>query len=265
MLFVPFDAGLRKLSLDVCMQCKFVWFDAREYVVFAEQPTMTEEPGKLVDKKWKWIPAILGMPVERQTHPILVRPWLTWSCALVISLVSVAAFMNLQAAVSHLGLIPADLWRYGGLTLLTAFFLHAGWFHLISNVYFLVVFGDNVEDYLGRLRYLWLLLLATLAGDALHIALDPHSTMSVIGASGGISGLVAFYGLQFPEARIAVLLTRFFWWPLRMRARTALLLWFLLQFLLAWLQAAGRSNISALAHLGGAAVGLVFWLVWRSR
>ncbi len=101
-------------------------------------------------------------------------------------------------------------------------------------------------------------------GDALHIALDPHSPIPSIGASGGISGVVVFYGLQFPQARLVVLMRYLLFWPLPMRARTALLLWILLQLLGAWMQIAGVSRVSSLAHLGGAGVGMLFWLKWKS-
>lgn len=263
MAFVAVPHGLRTFPLDVCTHCQFVWFDPREYEALAEAVGEPEEPTKLVDKKWKWIPAVFGMPVERKSSVLLDRPWLTWTLAATTTLVSLLAFSNLQTAILQFGLIPAQLWRYAGLTLLISFFLHGGWFHLLGNMYFLIVFGDNVEDYLGKGRYLLLLLLATLAGGLLHIALDPRSAIPLVGASGGISGLIVFYALQFPQARLLVLLRPLFFWPLRIGARTALFLWILLQFVGVWQQVAGLSHVSSLAHLGGAGVGLLFWLKAR--
>lgn len=263
MACIPVTLGARSVPLDVCTNCRFVWFDRREYELFTATPAENAEPTKLVDQKWKWIPVVFGMPVERQTATLLDRPLLTWGLAALIALVSLLAFAILDRAVAGLGLIPAELWRYGGLTFLTSFFLHGGFFHLMGNLYFLLVFGDNVEDYLGRARYLLLLLGATLLGDLLHIALDPRSQLPVIGASGGISGLIAFYGLQFPNARLAVLSRWTLFYPLKMRARTALLLWILWQVFGVWQQVAGLSHVSSLAHLGGGGVGLAFWLKWR--
>jgi len=241
-----------------------VWFDAREYEVLAETEVQTQEPEALLDRKWKWAPALFGMPVERESSLLLSKPWLTWTLASLVAVVSVGALFDAEMAVQQFGLIPAQLWRLGGLTFLTSFFVHGGLYHLIVNLYYLFVFGDNVEDYLGRGRYILLLLLATTTGDLLHIGFDPQSTVPVIGASGGISGVVAFYGLQFPRARVVVLVRWLFFYPLRIRARVALLLWILLQLMGAWQQMAGFSNISSLAHLGGAGMGLLFWLKWRS-
>ena len=275
----------KTLVLDVCRPCQFVWFDPSEYAemptpaaeqqvspaarevldrwearVLGQTPQDSEESEPLVDKKWKWVPALLGMPVELTSSSLLHRPWLTWSLGAAVGLVSLVAFFNLETAIRQFGLIPAQAWRLGGLTFLTAFFLHGGLFHLIGNIYFLMIFGDNVEDYLGRSRYLLLLLVGTLAGDALHILSDPGSVMPSIGASGGISGLIAFYALQFPRARLLVWI-RWFWLPIP--AWAALGLWVLWQLFGAWLQMAGLSQISSLAHLGGAVMGLLAWVMWR--
>jgi len=276
------------LALDVCTYCRFVWFDPTEY---AATPKPTEEPSteagrllarweeqlragtpaelqitdKYVDKWWKWVPPVLGMPAERETAPLLLRPWATWAVAAVITVVTFVAFSDLESAITRFGLVPAHFWRYAGLTFLTSFFLHAGLLHLLGNLYFLMVFGDNVEDFLGRSPYLLLVLLAALAGDALHIAIYPHSTLPSVGASGGISGVVAFYGLQFPRARLLVLLRSLLFWPLRITARTGLLLWILFQLVGVFFQLGGFTHVNHLAHLGGAAVGVIFWLRLRNQ
>ena len=287
--FVSATAGPRTLALDVCTYCRFVWFDPTEYAA-TPRPTLEEsttEAGRLlarweaqlqggtpaeletankyVDKWWKWVPPVLGMPAERETAPLLLQPWVTWAVAAVITAVTLVAFFDLEFAITRFGLTPAHFWRYAGLTFLTSFLLHGGLLHLLGNLYFLMVFGDNVEDFLGRSRYLWLVLLAALAGDVLHIAIDPHSTLPSVGASGGISGVVAFYGLQFPRARLLVLLRFFFFYPLRITARIGLLLWILFQLVGVWLQLAGFTHVNHLAHLGGAAVGVLFWLRLRNE
>jgi membrane associated rhomboid family serine protease len=287
--FVAAKAGPRTLALDVCTCCHFVWFDPTEYAATPrpalEEPTTeagrllarweaqlrsgtpaeSEIADKYVDKWWKWVPPVLGMPAERETAPLLLQPWVTWAVAAVITMVTFVAFFDLELAITRFGLIPAHFWRYAGLTFLTSFFLHGGLLHLLGNLYFLMVFGDNVEDFLGRSRYLWLVLLAALAGDALHIVIDPFSTMPSVGASGGISGVVAFYGLQFPRARLLILLRFLFFYPLRITARTGLLLWILLQLVGVFFQLGGFTQVNHLAHLGGAAVGVAFWLRLRNE
>jgi membrane associated rhomboid family serine protease len=265
MTLVDVPRGPRPVALDVCYPCASIWFDAREYEVLKAMYGLEEPPKRMLDHKWKWALALLGMPVERQTSAMLHRPWLTWLLAAVIAIVSAWAWFITPWLQYQLCLVPAFAWRMGGLTLLTSFFLHGGFLHLFANLYFMVVFGDNVEDYLGKRRYLILLLAATLAGNFLHIAMDPRSDVPLIGASGGISGLVVFYGLQFPRVRLLFLMRLLFFYPVRLSASAALLLWFLVQLIGAWKQIAGFSNVSSLAHLGGAAVGLVFWLAWKNR
>jgi membrane associated rhomboid family serine protease len=182
----------------------------------------------------------------------------------VIAAISTWAFFGLGNAIQQFGLIPAEAWRYGGLTFLTSFFLHGGIIHLASNLYFLVVFGEHVEDYLGRWRWLLLVLLSAIAGDFLHAMVDPHTMTPCIGASGGISGLIAFYALKFPHARLGILFRYYyvFRW-IQFPAWLAFVLWLSLQGWGAYEQIAGFSDVSAMAHLGGTAVGVGLWWIWR--
>jgi membrane associated rhomboid family serine protease len=109
-----------------------------------------------------------------------------------------------------------------------------------------------------------LLIVATFVGDVTHMMADPRSDVPSIGASGGISGVIVYYALQFPRARLGFLFRfyyRFSW--IYFPAYVALIFWALLQLFQLFMQLAGASSISALAHLGGAAVGLGAWLLWR--
>lgn len=264
MTLVTVPRGPRAVGLDICYPCASVWFDANKSDVLRAMYGIEEPPRRMLDHEWKWAVALLGMPVTRQRPPRLNRPWLTWSLAAIIAMLSATAWSS-PVLQSWLILVPSLMDRMGGVTLLTYFFLHGGLVHLLSNLYFLIVFGAQVEDYLGRRRYLFLLLFATLAGSLSHVALNPGSNIPVVGASGGIAGIVVFYGLQFPRVRLLILTAWLLFFPLRLRAGIFLLLWFLLQVLGAWQQIHGFSNTSFLAHLGGAAVGLLFWGVWRTR
>jgi membrane associated rhomboid family serine protease len=283
------------LRLDVCVRCQFLWFDPHEFEHLPKAPTRPDATKELPEKvreaialadfqafakkqrgqdygseppdeAWKWIPAMLGLPVEHDLHPVRSWPWATWGLATALVIATLATLSNLEGVVREFGLIPAEALRRGGLTLITSFFLHAGLFHLIANAYYLLVFGDNVEDYLGRLRFLGLLVAAALAGDVLHILGDPRSHVPCVGASGGISGIIVYYTLQFPEARLGLLIRywlafKWFYFP----AYFALIAWVLLQIIGAYLQVKGVSNVSALAHIGGSGVGLIAWLIWRGR
>lgn len=279
------------VKLDVCRACYFVWFDpteferlpqlqqpapepelpekAREALAIAKaqaiaqqaQPTPGEEAP---DEFWKYLPAILGMPVEYDQPSFGQIPWMTWAITAFIVAFSIRAFSNLEQTVLNYGLIPAQAWRHGGLTFLTSFLLHGGYFHLIGNMYFLLVFGDNVEDYIGKWRFLLLILLAALVGDVAHITWDPRPEIPVIGASGGISGIIVFYALKYPRAKLGYLfrVMVYFRW-IRMPAYVMLIFWVVTQLLGAAQQIAGATNVSSLAHLGGAAVGFAFWLTYR--
>jgi membrane associated rhomboid family serine protease len=125
---------------------------------------------------------------------------------------STFAFTQLHEIVSRFGLIPAQAMRSGGLTFLTSFFLHAGVLHLVGNIYFLFVFGNDVENFLRPLRYFTLVALAAFIGDLAHIAADPSSQIPCVGASGGIAGVITFYALNFPEVKLGFLLRYGWWW-----------------------------------------------------
>jgi membrane associated rhomboid family serine protease len=292
---IPVPVGKGEVPLDVCAGCQFVWFDPQEFEQLPTQPPKPkEDPRKRLPEKvreamamadlkvdeerrrgsdfgseapdwsWKTIPALFGMPVEHEVNPVRCWPWVTWGLAAVMALTYLATFANLDQVVRQFGLIPAEALRHQGLTLLTSFFLHGSLFHLIGNGYFLLVFGDNVEDHLGLWRYGLLVLLAALAGDLLHIVADPGDMRPCVGASGGISGVIVFYALKFPRAQLGFMFRYwyFFRW-VHVPAWFALIGWLLLQALLTYSQLAGESNVSALAHLGGAGVGVVAWALWR--
>ena len=150
---------------------------------------------------------------------------------------------------------------------MTSFVLHGGIFHLVSNMYFLVVFGDNVEDWLGKGRFILLLVGAALVGDIAHILSDPASSVPCVGASGGISGIVAFYAMKFPHAKLGVALRCYyavFRW-ISGPAYVFFIFWLILQTIGTWLQLSGFSNVSSVAHLGGASVGMLFWALSRKE
>jgi membrane associated rhomboid family serine protease len=292
---VAVEGAPQPVLLDVCVLCQFVWFDRSEYEALPERPPETSQQATLPqaarerlavlevqalatsshhpegtdqapDEGWKWIPAILGMPVEYDAEAYFRIPLVTWTLAGTITVVSLAAFMDLPGTIAQFGLIPSQAWRYGGLTLVTAFFLHGGIAHLLGNLYFFLVFGDNVEACLGRRRFLLLMVLSSLAGAVVHLIGEAGSSIPCVGASGGISGVIAFYALKFPRARLGFLLRLY--WRMRwvcMPAYGMFFVWVLMQCVGSWAQLAGFSNVSSLAHLGGAGVGFLFWLATRKE
>lgn len=280
------------LMLDTCRPCTALWLGPGQFEALPEDVIVPPEElamqgreagalwklererelqqaqeglaGEAPEEGWKWLPAMLGFPVELDAHEVTRRPWVTWSLAAIILGISVLAFFDLENAVHRFGLIPAEFWRYGGLTVLTSFFLHAGIFHLLGNLYFFLIFGDNVEDYVGRWRFLGLIFAAAAVGDVLHTLADPRGMVPCVGASGGISGVLAFYALAFPRARLGFLFRFFYYFRwIRFPAWVAFVLWMLLQCFGAWEQVVGISQVASLAHLGGALTGFGMWLWWR--
>lgn len=291
---VEIQTPMSLLALDVCRSCQFVWFDAAEYGMTPNipLPNQSVEKPPVMPKKspvsfktktepkvdervfdregpdnpWKYIPGFLGMPVEYDSGDISSPPWLTWVLSFVMVVVAALTFRDLAGPVEDYGMIPERWARYGGLTFITSFFLHAGLAHLLGNLYFFVVFGDNVEDHLGKGKFLLLLLLATVAGDVIHILGDPSSAVPAVGASGGISGVLAYYAVKFPRARLGFMYILFVYirW-IRIPAFVLFGFWIVLQMFGAMAQVEGFSNVSYLAHLGGVGVGIIFALLQRDK
>jgi membrane associated rhomboid family serine protease len=156
--------------------------------------------------------------------------------------------------------------------LLTSMFVHGGWLHLIGNMLFLWVFGDNVEDRFGHLRYLLFYLAGGLAANVAHIALNAGSTMPTIGASGAVAAVLGAYTFLFPGARVLTLVPLgFLLTTMELPAKIFLGLWFALQFLsgataLAVASAAKAGGVAWWAHVGGFVFGLAMaFLFYRDR
>jgi len=140
-------------------------------------------------------------------------------------------------------------------TLFSSMFMHGGWFHLLGNMWFLWLFGDNVEDRLGHLLYAVFYLGGGLAATACHWLGDPLSIVPVIGASGAVAGVLGAYAVTFPWARVHTLVVFFFITVIDLPALWVLGGWFALQLLSAQMDAAG--NVAWWAHVGGFAAGFV--------
>jgi membrane associated rhomboid family serine protease len=158
--------------------------------------------------------------------------------------------------------IPAEISRGQDLSgLLTSMFLHAGWAHLIGNMLFLWVFGDNVEDTMGHARYLLFYLLCGLAAGGLQIALDPRSSVPLVGASGAIAGVLGAYIILFPHGRIRTIIGFF---VVLVPAWVQIGLWAVLQFFSGFASLGVRTDegggVAYWAHVGGFVAGVL--LVW---
>ena len=143
--------------------------------------------------------------------------------------------------------------------LVTSMFLHGGWMHVIGNMWFLWVFGDNVEDRLGHATYFLFYVACGLAAGLLHTVLNWGSTVPTVGASGAISGVLGAYLVLFPRSRIVTLVPLvFFWFTVQLPAIFFLGYWIVLQFLGGFAQDPRATGGTAWwAHIGGFALGFV--------
>ncbi len=149
-----------------------------------------------------------------------------------------------------------------GIDLFTSMFLHGGWIHLLGNMWFLWIFGDNVEDLLGHLRFLFFYLCCGVAGSLCHIFFNTGSTIPSIGASGAIAGVLGAYLVSFPFARVLTLVPLFLFWPIiELPAIFVLGSWFLVQLLngAASLDPRLGANypVAWWAHIGGFLSGII--------
>lgn len=149
------------------------------------------------------------------------------------------------------------------LTLVTYMFFHAGWLHLLSNMAFLWVFGDNVEDAFGHFGFLLFYLLCGIAGALVHVAMSPASAAPLVGASAALSGVMASYFLLYPRAKILVLA---YVVPIRLPAFVVLGGWIALQVLALGASSSGNGQgVAWWAHIGGFAAGFLLTAALRSR
>lgn len=174
---------------------------------------------------------------------------------------------SLNHLIMEFGTVPGNVHLT---SLVTSMFLHGGWLHLIGNMWFLWIYGDNVEDILGPWKYLLFYLTCGVAAAGLHVALSAGSRVPTIGASGAIAGVMGAYLVKFPRARIKTLVFLFvFVTVVEIPAVVILLYWFAIQ-LFSGIGSIGYSQVSQggvawFAHVGGFVAGTILILVMRTR
>ena len=180
---------------------------------------------------------------------------------------AVAALGAIPAVLLTDARLPSDLqWVPRFAAPLTSMFLHGGWMHLLGNMLFLWIYGDNVEDAMGHGRFLAFYLLCGVAAVFAQALSDPHSPYPIIGASGAISGVLAAYLLLFPRARVLTLvLLPFFFTTLRMPAVLLLLLWFAVQLVSDLSGHDAGTSVAFRAHIGGFLTGMLLAFVFKRR
>jgi len=202
------------------------------------------------------------------------RPYVNYTiiatCTLVFIYQLFSSFSDQQLGKSiilNYGLVPREIASGRKLwTLITSMFLHGGFLHIIGNMLYLWIFGDNVEDAFGHLPYLGLYAAAGIFGSILHILIAPGSSIPTIGASGAISGAMGAYFVLYPRARVLTLVPIFFFLRfIYLPAYILLGFWILLQFLYGFGAPAGAGGVAYFAHIGGFLVGVLLGLLVRRR
>ena len=217
----------------------------------------------------------IGDSTRRRTTPY-VNVGIIIACVLVFLYELSLSATDINSFFLDWGVIPVQLvdWLESPSvveepsTVVTSMFIHGGWLHLIGNMLFLWVFGDNVEDAMGHGRYLVFYLLAGLAATALQVFIDQESLIPMVGASGAIAGVLGAYLVLYPRATVSVVIPwLWFFGAFPVPAAFLIVFWFLLQLLsgVASLgaDASVTGGIAFWAHVGGFLAGVV--LVWAFR
>ena len=199
----------------------------------------------------------------RDTQPSYSRPVVT-VFLIVLNILVFLFEMSLDPYsrnhfIAQYGLIPD---RFQASSMLTSMFLHGGWLHVLGNMWFLWIFGDNIEDILGSAKYLLFYLLCGIAASLTHVFFNPLSRLPTVGASGAIAGVMGAYMVKFPRSRIVTLVFVFiFVTTIDVPAFVMLLYWFVIQ-LFSGVGTVGYSHLSEggtawFAHVGGFLAGIL--------
>jgi membrane associated rhomboid family serine protease len=212
-------------------------------------------------------------------NPSRTTPFVTWAIlfgCVVVYVWEYSLGRHMGAAIAVLGFTPDALTGAphrlpgyitvpGVATIFTSMFLHGGLLHLAGNMLYLWIFGNNIEDAMGHVRYLLFYLLCGAAAALTMAFINPVSQIPMVGASGAISGILAAYMLLFPRARVTVIVPLgIIFYPLVISAIWVVGFWFVLQLLSAAFTNPGDPGVAFWAHVGGFAAGVVLTPLFKS-
>lgn len=273
----------KSLLLDWCQDCLGIWFDRGEMDAIAKTSAnpkrsiqndietayhdakekeilqyqdSTEPPAG--SQLYQWL---TGVTIEVYS-PVARTPIITWTLIglnclfFMLQFIFMVQYPEEKLFFQTWGMMPDKIMRGESLwTIFSNIFLHANIFHLLGNMYFLWLAGDNVEDRIGPWKFLWLYIISGVTADFLHIAASPDWKIPVIGASGAISGLLGAYSRFFPRRKFFVRFFYFLWfnWLFRVPAYLYFGFWFVLQVVYEMMHIPG---IAFAAHIGGFIAGL---------
>lgn len=212
--------------------------------------------------------------------PTIRRPYLTVSLIAANTLIFLFSFFQglegFSAITYRYGYVPVELVRgveitpslpaSPYLTAFTSMFMHGGWLHLIGNMLFLWIYGNNIEDYFGPIKFILFYVLSGLAAVLLYTLFGPNSQVPMVGASGAIAGVMGAYMVLHPRARITVLIIFFFIQFVVLPAKVVLGIWFAIQLFMSFAGSSTGGGTAWMAHVGGFVFGYaVMRLLVRRR
>lgn len=211
-------------------------------------------------------------PIGDDNREITTTPWVTY----LLVLANVAVFIyeislgdqRLQTFILHWGLVPALVFSgHGLITIFTAMFIHGGFLHIIGNMLYLMIFGDNVEDRMGHLRFFLFYFACGILAFVAHLIFNFGSSIPSVGASGAIAGVLGAYVVMFARNRVRVFWIIFVTW---VPAWVMIGIWAATQFLnvyasVAYTDQTNGDGVAYAAHVGGFIVGVVAGVAMRRR
>jgi membrane associated rhomboid family serine protease len=197
-----------------------------------------------------------------------IVPFFTYIFIIINLVVFYLELSRGDAFINRWAFIPSRFMADPGgqfITIYTSMFLHGGWMHLLSNMLYLWIFGDNVEDRFGHVKFIIFYLLSGTAATFTQYLFNTGSSIPLVGASGAIAGVLAAYVLMFPSRNVAVLMG---FWVINVRAIFVIGLWFVTQLFSSYalIDSVGdMGGVAYLAHVGGFVAGFVLTLFLRKR
>ncbi len=304
----PLPNWIGSSPIDVCRTCRIFWLDSSSFdevprgsqlphergdstlvkdlgAAYVEHHRIKSEKENLrldgaviqPDSIAENVLSFLRLPIERSNRAI--PKWPIVSAATIVLMILIQIFATDGSFAKDLGFYPNDLFKNYGLNLLSHVFIHAGWFHLISNCYFTYILSDDVEEDLGSKKFIGLLVFTIIVVALTLTITSGHRDIPHIGYSGVVMSLFAYYGLQFPEAKIIWLLPNFRVVQFN-KLYAPMLGWSWFQFRALWvalfylagdiiyyfaMEASGNGSVSFSGHIVGFAAGALFWFIAAPR
>ncbi|MEN6386818.1 MAG: rhomboid family intramembrane serine protease [Phycisphaerales bacterium] len=302
---VPIITDKKTVYLDACKKCHFIWFDNSEFRLLPKKPQEIKQPENEISIKAKQALAIaqvqlmneqqreladcedpsfilallFNLPIDASDEETENTPILTWILSFVMAAIGLFCLftyfdvsnnlIKYKEIIDNWGLIPAQFTRHFGLTLLTSFFLNSNIYIGALSIYLLLVFGEHVEDVLGKWRFSFLTFCSIFAGSVFFVMCNHSSTLPFVGSSAGVTGIIAYYAFKFPfnEVKFLYGMRGYYRWASQ-PAIYVFVGWLGVQLFIFWKQLHGwdiMEPFSGIANIAGAVTGFLFCLFDRLK